>query len=308
MAAATRADAERCRLMSDGLVGIIGGTGLGEALGRHISKAKLYNPLTPFGRSSSPILVGRVGRREVAFLNRHGKGHKLSPSEVPYTANIFALKKLGATSVIASGAVGSLRRQIHPRDLVIPDQVIDRTFRRQSTFFSGFGAVHCEMAQPFCGRIRSVFIEAAKNIGARTHPNGTYVCMEGPQFSTRAESIMHRAWGGDLIGMTAMPEAKLTREAQMCYALVALVSDYDCWQPRAAHRAGHNKRTLLEEIIANLQAATDNAVRLIRMVLESDCPLCCEDCACRKSLRLAVWTDPRAINRAERKKLDILFR
>ena len=290
--------------MSEEIIGIIGGTGLGDALAEHLTDADLHDIETPFGKPSAPICVGTLGKNKVAFLNRHGKGHKLSPSEVPFAANIFALKKLGVHTLISSGAVGSLRKEIAPGDLVVVDQFIDKTFRRQSTFFSGFAAVHCEMAEPVCGRVRRILLDTAKNIDVKTHPKGTYVCMEGPQFSTGAESLMHRAWDGDLVGMTAMPEAKLAREAQICYALVALPSDYDCWRP---HQAKANKQTLLKEITANLQTATDNCLKLIKAVLQSDSELVYEDCRCRKSLDLAVWTDPAQINLADKEKLKVLF-
>ncbi len=249
-------------------------------------------------------MVGRFGENKIAFLNRHGEGHKLSPSEVPFTANIFALKKLGVHAVISSGAVGSLREEIAPGDLVVVDQFIDKTFKRKNTFFGGFAVVHCEEAEPVCGRLRKKLIDAAKDIDIKTHPNGTYVCMEGPQFSTRAESLMHRAWGGDLIGMTAMPEAKLAREAQMCYAMVALPSDYDCWRPQGS---GKDKQTLLKEIIANLQMATNNCLKLIEAVLAGGCELVYEGCHCRKSLDLAVWTDQSRIDPADKEKLKVLF-
>ncbi len=290
--------------MAEELIGMIGGTGLGEALGKHITDAEFLDIETPFGKPSGNIMVGRMGAKKVAFLNRHGEGHKLSPSEVPFAANIFALKKLGVHTLISSGAVGSLREEIAPGDLVIVDQFIDKTFRRQSSFFDGLGAVHCEMAQPACGRLSGKLIEAAKDIDVKTHANGTYVCMEGPQFSTRAESLMHREWGGDLIGMTAMPEAKLAREAQMCYGLVALASDYDCWRE---HEAGKDKQTLLKEIISNLQTATENCLKLIEAVLQNDGELVCEDCHCRGSLELAVWTGEEQISKSEKGKLSVLF-
>jgi 5'-methylthioadenosine phosphorylase len=290
--------------MAEELIGIIGGTGLGDALAEHLVDAEFHDIETPFGKPSTAICVGKLGKRQIAFLNRHGKGHKLSPSEVPYAANIFALKKLGVHTVIGSGAVGSLREEIAPGNLVIVDQFIDKTFRRTSSFFSGFGAVHCEGAEPVCGRLRKILTDTAKGIDIKTHPEGTYVCMEGPQFSTRAESLMHRAWGGDLIGMTAMPEAKLAREAQICYALIALASDYDCWRP---HKRSGDKQTLLKEIIANLQTATENCLELIKAVLGSDLELVCEDCHCRKSLDLAVWTDPAQIETADKEKLKVLF-
>jgi len=290
--------------MAEELIGIIGGTGLGDELGGLITNAKKEDVRTPFGKPSSPVLVGDIGERKIAFINRHGPGHVLGPSEVPYPANIFALKKLGATALIASGAVGSLKAEIAPRDLVVADQFIDKTFRRQGSFFTDFGAVHCEFAQPTCMRLRKVIVAAAEGIDVKVHAGGTYVCMEGPQFSTRAESLMHKSWGGDLIGMTAMPEAKLARQAQMCYALIALVSDYDCWKE---HEPTVKKQDLLEEIIANLQAATQNAVELIKAVLQTGEPLCSDDCACRKSLELAVWTKPEKLDPAKRKSLDVLF-
>jgi 5'-methylthioadenosine phosphorylase len=240
----------------------------------------------------------------VAVINRHGHGHKLSPSEVPFAANVFALKELGVHTLISSGAVGSLREEIGPGHLVVVNQFIDKTFRRQSSFFGSFAAVHCEMAEPVCQRLRELLLEAAKDIDVKTHPKGTYVCMEGPQFSTCAESLMHRAWGGDLIGMTAMPEAKLAREAQICYALIALPSDYDCWRPHEVHV---DKQTLLKQIIANLNTATDNCLKLIRAVLESERQLVCEQCHCRTSLSLAVWTDQTRIDHTKKEKLKLLF-
>jgi len=290
--------------MAEELIGIIGGTGLGDALAGRIARGKFYDVTTPFGKPSDKIMVGAIGKRKVAFINRHGKGHKLIPSEVPYAANVFALKKIGVHTVIGTGAVGSLSDKIGPGDLVIVDQFIDKTFKRQNTFFTGFGAVHCEMAQPVCERLRKKVIRIAKQVKVRTYPKGTYICMEGPQFSTRAESLMHRAWGGDVIGMTAMPEAKLAREAQMCYCLIALASDYDCWRPR---NKGRDMQTLLREITGNLQAATNNCLELIERILASDSELVCEDCACRRSLALAVWTNKDQIKAAERKRLAALF-
>ncbi|MHC4171596.1 MAG: S-methyl-5'-thioadenosine phosphorylase [Planctomycetota bacterium] len=299
--------------MAEEMIGVIGGTGLGDALAEHIADVEFHNIDTPFGKPGTAVLVGRIGQKRIAFLNRHGKGHKLSPSEVPFAANIFALKKLGVHTVISSGAVGSLRDQIAPGDLVIVDQFIDKTFKRANSFFADFGAVHCEMAEPACRRVRKILIDTAKDIDIKTHPKGTYVCMEGPQFSTRAESLMHRSWGGDLIGMTAMPEAKLAREAQICYALVALASDYDCWKPHEPRpsegrdEAQKNKQTLLKEIIRNLQAATSNCLELIKAVLTSERELVSEDCHCRNSLALAVWTDQSQIKMADEERLKVLF-
>jgi 5'-methylthioadenosine phosphorylase len=287
------------------MIGIIGGTGLGDALAGSLTDVQPHMFDTPFGRPSDAILVGKLGSNKIAFLNRHGAGHKFNPSSVPYAANIFALKKLGVTTLIASGAVGSLRQDYEPKHLVIVDQFIDKTFRRQNTFFDKLGAVHCELAQPCCGRLRNHLVHAAKKVKTKVHPTGTYVCMEGPQFSSRAESMMHGAWGASLIGMTAMPEAKLAREAQMCYALVALVSDYDCWQE---HHGKTDKQLLLKEIIGNLNTATENAVTLVKALLETDGGLCDDTCSCRKSLELSVWTSPQVIDPKVKEELSVLFR
>jgi len=290
--------------MAGELVGIIGGTGLGDALAAQLSQVERREIETPFGRTSGPILVGRMGDRKIAFLNRHGPRHTLSPSRVPYAANLFALKSLGVRSVIASGAVGSLQEKIAPGNLVLVDQFIDKTFRRKNTFFDDFGAVHCEFARPVCSRLKETLLHVATPLDVTIHTNGVYVCMEGPQFSTRAESLMHRRWGGDVIGMTAMPEAKLAREAQMCYALIAMASDYDCWRP---HEKDKTKETLLEEILSNLKTATNNCLALIEALLASDETLVYEDCPCRKSLELAVWTDSAAIDPQEKHRLAALF-
>jgi 5'-methylthioadenosine phosphorylase len=291
--------------MAGELVGIIGGTGLGDALAGQLTGVEFREVETPFGKPSGPILLGTLGSRRIAFVSRHGEGHKLSPSEVPYAANIYALKSLGVHAVIASGAVGSLQEKIAPGHLVLVDQFIDKTFRRRSTFFDKFGAVHCEMAQPVCSRLKETLLHVAPALDITTHSDGTYVCMEGPQFSTRAESLMHRVWGGDLIGMTAMPEAKLAREAQMCYALIALVSDYDCWRP---HDKTKGKQGLLEEIISNMKTATNNCLALIQALLASEEVLVEEDCPCRKSLELAVWTNPSRIGPHEKDRLAALFK
>lgn len=285
-------------------IGIIGGTGLGDALSQRLKNTTLEQPDTPFGSPSGPIQIGTIGSSRIAFLARHGTGHKFNPSQVPYAANIFALKQLGVTTLIASGAVGSLRREIAPKDLVLVDQFIDKTYRRQNTFFDQLGAVHVEFSHPCCERLREKLLAAGRKISAKVHAQGTYVCMEGPQFSTRAESLMHRQWNADLIGMTALPEAKLAREAQMCYALVALASDYDCWRE---HDPAKDKQSLLQEIIGNLTAATQNTINLIETLLETDGELTDDQCDCRKSLDLAVWTRPDAVDPKIKGKLSILF-
>jgi len=290
--------------MPEEIIGLIGGSGLGDRIEEHLSNEEMVEVQTPFGKCSGPIMTGKTGNKKIAFINRHGRGHKISPSDVPYAANIFALKSLGVHTVIATAAVGSLQKEISPKDLVLVDQFIDKTYKRQSSFFEDIAAVHCEMAQPVCRRLRQKLLEAAGKVGVKTHEKGTYVCMEGPQFSTRAESLMHRQWGGDLIGMTAMPEAKLAREAQMCYAMIALASDYDCWRE---HEANKDKQTLLKEIIGNLNEASDNAINLIEAALSIDSDINEENCHCRSSLELAMWTAEDRISKEDKEKLAVLF-
>jgi 5'-methylthioadenosine phosphorylase len=276
--------------VSDVLVGLIGGSGLGAALTKD-SRGERVEVDTPFGKPSAPILLTEVGGRRAAILARHGEGHQFNPSMVPYRANIFALKKLGVTHILASGATGILRESIAPRDLVICDQVIDKTLRPGRTFFEDF-VVHTEFAHPFCEGLRHILCECGKGLSATVHSGGTYVCMEGPQFSTRAESLMHREWGGDLIGMTCMPEAKLAREAEICYALLAIPTDYDCWRE---HEPGVSADAVLESIIANLSAGTANAIELIRRAVPKIAAADQPDCPCRHALAKAIWTDRRFI-------------
>ena len=268
------------------MIGIIGGTGLGESLGA-LGAGQSHVIDTPFGMPSGPIITTQISGVPVALISRHGDGHLIHPSSVPFRANIFALKTLGVTHILASAAVGSLREKIAPRDLVLPDQVIDKTFCRPTSFFDGI-AVHVEMAEPFCPTLRSLLSAVGAGLPVKLHSSGTYVCMEGPQFSTRAESEMHRAWGGDLIGMTLMPEAKLAREAEICYAAVALVTDYDCWRKRLVDE---DKVALLEEIIGNVKAATQNAFNLIGSALPSLAAQAEQPCDCQSALKLAIWSD-----------------
>jgi 5'-methylthioadenosine phosphorylase len=283
--------------MGQQVIGVIGGTGLGEALGG-LGGGEVREVETPFGRPSGPITLTEIEGQRVALLSRHGDGHMRNPSAVPYRANVWALKSLGVTHILASGAVGSLREEIAPRHLVIPDQVIDRTYRRAGTFFDEL-AVHVELASPFCATLRNVLAKAGTGFPTRIHPGGTYVCMEGPQFSTRAESELHRSWGASLIGMTVMPEAKLAREAEICYALVALPTDYDCWRP---HPANLDQAKLIEEILGNVKAATQNALELVRRAIpriaEIDKP-----CACQSALALAIWSDKARISPETRERL-----
>jgi 5'-methylthioadenosine phosphorylase len=311
-------------------VGLIGGSGLGQLL-RDRAQGAAHPVETPFGPPSDAIVELQWEGLTVYFLSRHGPGHLLNPSQVPYRANIYALKKLGVTHIIASGAVGSLREEFKPRDLVVPDQIIDKTHKRANTFYEQ-AAVHVEFAEPFDPVLRRILIEEggkedaetpghgdAEKEGAETsvppsprpplsaapfttHGRGCYVCMEGPAFSTRAQSLMHRLWGGDLIGMTCMPEAILAREAEIAYALVALVTDYDCWRKLAVktdETESVDPAELLKEIIANLEAASDNAASLIGRALRRIAtePHALAASPALSALRLAIWSDKSQIPR-----------
>jgi 5'-methylthioadenosine phosphorylase len=280
------------------MLGIIGGSGLEHAMGS-LGKVEAHDVDTPFGKPSAPIVTTEVDGVPVALLKRHGEGHVWSPSNVPYRANVFALKKLGVTRILGTGAVGSLREEIAPRSLVVPDQVIDKTFRRAGTFFDDL-VVHVELASPFCPSLREVLARASAASACKVHQGGTYVCMEGPQFSTRAESELHRSWVASIIGMTVMPEARLAREAEICYATVALATDYDCWRP---HPHALDQFELLEEIIGNLKAASTNALQLIRDALPQVHALGSRPCPCQASLELAIWSDKATIPEATRERL-----
>jgi 5'-methylthioadenosine phosphorylase len=286
------------------VIGIIGGSGLGAALAQQTT-GQAIDVETPYGAPSAPLVKAEMAGLTMYFLSRHGPGHIYNPSIVPYRANIYALKKVGVTHVLASGAVGSLRDAIAPRDLVIIDQVIDKTFRRAGTFFDEPGLVaHTEFALPFCPGLREALVHAASGIDAKVHSRGTYVCMEGPQFSTQAESRMHQGWGGDLIGMTCMPEAKLAREAEMCYAMLALATDYDCWK---AHPTNLDSQALLAEIIGHLNAATANAIQLLKATVQYMAGHTLVPCRCAKALELAIWTDRTKIPAGLKQKLQPLI-
>ncbi|MBN1845214.1 MAG: S-methyl-5'-thioadenosine phosphorylase [Sedimentisphaerales bacterium] len=284
-------------------IGLIGGTGLGQELAQRCQGIE-YDLDTPFGKPASPIITTEIEGIPVAFLARHGHGHLLNPTSVPYRANIHALKQLGVRHIIASGACGSLVERIAPGDLVIPDQVIDRTCRRPGSFFDGLLAVHVDFAYPFCEKLRQLLLTAANEIDAPVHPSGTYVCMEGPQFSTRAESLLHKQWGGHLIGMTCMPEAKLAREAEICYALVALATDYDCWRP---HPGDADKHALMQEIIAHVNAATQRATKLILAALAHAGEILQADCEHHHALELGIWSDKTQITDPAWQKLSLLL-
>jgi 5'-methylthioadenosine phosphorylase len=282
--------------MSHAKIAVIGGTGLYQIEG--LTSIQEVNIDTPFGPPSDAITIGKLGEIGIAFLPRHGKGHRISPTELPARANIYALKSLGVEHIIAVNTVGSFKPEIKPGDLVIPDQIIDRTRNRVNTFFGDGLVVHIPFADPFCPVLSQILYQAAKETGASVHPKGTYVAMEGPAFSTRAESRLYRSWGADIIGMTALPEAKLAREAEICYAVIACISDYDCWHETEAS-------VTAEMIIRCLRQNIDTAKRIIRlavgMIPEE------RDCDCATALKTAIITSPEVIPEAQKKKLDLLI-
>jgi 5'-methylthioadenosine phosphorylase len=288
--------------MAEIKVGIIGGSGLGEALCAS-AEGTARDVETPFGKPSSPIIESEWEGTSIALLNRHGNGHTTPPSSINYRANIYALKAIGCTHIIASGAVGSLREDMEPKHLAIPDQVIDKTYRRIGTFFDEL-AVHVEFATPFCPVLRNHLKNCRDAVETTVHDAGTYVCMEGPAFSTRAESEMHRQWSGDLIGMTVMPEAKLAREAEIAYALLALPSDYDCWRPVPGQLGKHE---LLKEIIGNLMEATTNAIELIKIAVERFEQIAEQPSPAHSALELGIWSNKDLIPDAVKRRLELLI-
>lgn len=293
-------------------IGIIGGSGLGDMFDVPGSETvKTTHDLdTPFGKPSGPITVVEWSGVEVCLLQRHGPGHVLNPTAVPYRANIYAMKALGVTHLLASGATGSLREHLHPGELCIADQVVDKTYKRDNTFFEK-AAVHVEFSSPFCPVMRRWLLDAAKQLPAEgeaghvnVHDGGTYVCMEGTVFSTRAESEWHRQLGGDLIGMTVMPEAKLAREAELAYALIALPTDYDSWKPHDPNQPQHD---LLMEIIGNLKKASAAGIALMKAALVDLSVLQAEPSPAHSALALGIWSDKSQIDPAEIKRLEVLW-
>jgi 5'-methylthioadenosine phosphorylase len=265
-------------------IGIIGGSGLYDMA--EVTDRKEAAVATPFGEPSGPYVIGTLRGKRVAFLSRHGAGHRISPSELNFRANIFGMKLLGVEYILSASAVGSLKPEYKPLDIVIPDQFIDRTRGRVSTFF-GRGLVgHVAFAHPFCKILSEVALGSGKAAGATIHKGGTYVCMEGPQFSTLAESNLYRSWGADIIGMTNLQEAKLAREAEICYTTIALVTDYDCWHP------DHDSVTV-EMIIANLTQNAQTAQQIIAGAVER-LPFD-RTCECASALKYALITRPDVI-------------
>ena len=278
--------------MSDIRIGIIGGSGLYDMA--ELTDREQRRVETPFGDPSAPLVIGTLRGRRVAFLARHDAGHRLLPGELNFRANIFALKTIGVEWILSASAVGSLREDYKPLDLAIPDQFIDRTRGRISTFFGNGLVAHVGFAHPFCGPLSDVAYASAVSAGATVHKGGTYVCMEGPQFSTLAESNLYRSWGGDVIGMTNLQEAKLAREAEICYTTIALVTDYDCWHEE------HDAVTV-DMIIANLVQNAKMAQQVIAAAVER-LPIE-RTCKCGRALEHAIITRPEAVPEAVKETL-----
>jgi 5'-methylthioadenosine phosphorylase len=282
--------------VSTSAIGIIGGSGLYEMEG--LTDVVWRRVRTPFGAPSDAYCCGRLDGRPVIFLARHGRGHRLMPTELNFRANIWGFKALGAEWVVSVSAVGSMREAIAPLDLVIPDQFFDATKRRVSSFFGDGVVAHVGMADPVCPQLATALEKAARQGGATVHRGGTYICIEGPQFSTKAESRVYRSWGVDVIGMTNMPEAKLAREAELCYATLALVTDYDVWHET---HAGVSVETVIRTLMQNVATAKEVLRRLIPSVGPP------RACACPSLLENAVITNPRAFSPSTRRHLDLLI-
>ena len=282
--------------MPQAKIGVIGGSALYSIEG--LTDIEKLGIDTPFGKPSDYITAGKLGGVGVAFLPRHGKGHRLSPTEVPYQANIYALKSLGVEHIISVTAVGSLREEMKPGDLVIPDQLIDRTRNRPGSFFDGGIVAHVIFAEPFCPVLSQTLFETAREVDTAVHQGGTYVAMEGPAFSTRAESNLYRSWGASLIGMTALPEAKLAREAEICYATIAGVTDYDCWQESCA--------PIPIDVIMETQRRQTRKIGEIISLAVGRIPDT-RRCQCAAALKTAIVTDPKLIPAAQKKKLKLII-
>jgi len=264
-----------------------------------IERKRWVSVTTPFGKPSDQFLTGRIGQREVVFLPRHGRGHSILPSELNHRANIYGMKKLGVSTVISISAVGSLKEEYKPTDIVVIDQFFDRTKRGQDYTFFGNGVVaHVSFADPVCGRLRRTLVDCAREVGATVHDGGTYVNIEGPAFSTRAESLFHRKMDWDVVGMTNLGEARCAREAEICYATLAMVTDYDCWHE------GHDAVTV-DMVVANLTKNSQTAQQIVRRAVAAIDPDA--DCVCQHALANAVMTQPKAMPPATLKKLRLLL-
>ncbi len=286
--------------MPQAMIGVIGGSGLYRM--ESMTEVEEVKVQTPFGDPSDVITIGNVNGVSMAFLPRHGRGHRISPTEIPARANIWALKSLGVEYVISVSAVGSLREDIAPRDLIIPDQLFDRTKSRVNSFFENGMVVHCTFADPFCPTLSKLLLDSARALGdVKVHAGGTYVCMEGPLFSTRAESRVYRKWGMDIIGMTALPEAKLAREAELCYATIACATDYDSWHET-------EESVTVEMVIGNLFANVSNAQRILQSVAQQiPADRATLACDCSHALASAILTDAKLIPAETKEKYNLLI-
>jgi 5'-methylthioadenosine phosphorylase len=281
----------------EGAIGVIGGSGLYSMAG--LTQTEEAAVTTPFGAPSDSYIVGKIEGRPVVFLARHGRTHRLLPHEVNYRANVYGLKQLGVDRIVSVSAVGSMKEEIRPLHVVVPDQFIDRTRHRVDTFFGGGVVAHVGFGDPVCPELHDALRDAAAGCGATVWPDGTYVCMEGPAFSTRAESQVYRSWGVSVIGMTNLPEAKLAREAEMCYATLALVTDFDCW-----HEAEED--VTAQSVVENMRANVETAQRTLRALIPS-LPRT-RSCACGSALRDALVTPPDQIPAEARDRLDMIIR
>jgi 5'-methylthioadenosine phosphorylase len=277
-------------------IGIIGGSGLYSMPG--LSQAKEVRMKTPFGAPSDGYVIGTLAGRKVAFLARHGRGHRILPSELNFRANVYGFRQLGVERIVSVSAVGSLKEEHQPLDFVIPDQFFDRTRHRIDTFFGNGIVAHISFADPICGELARVVEGACQKVGVRGKRGGTYVCMEGPQFSTKAESNVYRSWGMDVIGMTNLQEAKLAREAELCYVSVSMVTDYDCWHPR------HDAVTV-DQVLAVLEKNAENASKVLRETIAA--MPAGRGCKCGSALAHAILTDRDKIPAATRRKLKLIL-
>ncbi|GAB1722684.1 MAG: S-methyl-5'-thioadenosine phosphorylase [Nitrospira sp. CR1.1] len=277
-------------------VGIIGGSGLYQVEG--LEQVREVRLRTPFGAPSDAIVVGVLGGMGVAFLSRHGRGHRINPGSINYRANIYALKSLGVTQIISISAVGSMKETIQPGHVVLPDQFIDLTKRRVSTFFDEGIVAHVGFSEPVCSSLADVLEAAGRSVGATLQRGGTYVCMEGPQFSTKAESRLYRQWGVDVIGMTNMPEAKLAREAELCYATMALATDYDCWHET-------EEAVTVEAILSTLHRNVALAKDVLKVAVPKLDPA--RACGCRRALATALVTAPDKMSASAKRRLNLLI-
>jgi len=282
--------------MSQPVLGVIGGSGLYEIEG--LTDVKEVKISTPFGDPSDLFITGQLDGVTMVFLPRHGRGHRLLPSEVPYRANIYGMKQLGVERIISVSAVGSMKEEIVPGHIVIPDQFFDRTQGKRASTFFGEGIVgHVQFADPVCADLSQVLFDSAREVGATVHQGGTYICIEGPNFSTRAESNIYRSWGVDIIGMTNIPEARLAREAEICYGTVALATDYDCWH-------SEHEDVSVEAVIAIIQQNVATARNIIKAAASR--LGAARGCSCGEALKFAVMTHKETIPAATRKKIDLL--